>query len=322
MRAMARATTIVVEVTPELDLITGPAAADILRTAERAHQPGEFGRVLAILNQHADVVWRPFGGDSSRVPHSALGAANDPAHLLAEPVMNSFDALFELQMLVAELSGDPPSVPASPRDAAHQFYGVPAAGLAVWDARKGVARRRHDEIAQLTQAVIKDGSRKSTPTFVFRDEGIGQHPSDFWRTILSLQLGNKIDIPYTAGQYGHGAGMLLGFTEGGQIMISRRHPKLRAEGQDDYAGLVLIRKRMPDETGYVYPVYECAVSRRTGNPFAFDHAALANPQWHGLQRTCIDYELPKPSFQFIYESLDHFLPHPPMPYELRDERNA
>jgi hypothetical protein len=319
---MTRATNTVVEVTPHLDLVTGPAAAEILRAAERAHRPGEFARVLALLNQHADVAWRPFGGDSSRVPHSALGAANDPAHLLGEPVMNSFDALFELKMLLANLEGDPPPVPGSPREAANRFYAVPAAGLAVWDARKGADRRHHDELAQLTQVVIRDGSRKSTPTFVFRDEGVGQHPLDFWGTILSLQQGNKINIPYTAGQYGHGAGMLLGFTEGGQIMISRRHPKLRSEGQDDYAGLVLIRKRMPEDTGNINPVYECAVSRRTKNPFAFDHTALANPQWHGLQRTCIDYELSKAAFQFVYDSLDHFLPHPPLPYELRDERSG
>ncbi len=311
-----------VAVSDSLDLLTGSAGARVLRAAERAHLPGQFQSVLEMLTTHADVEWLPFGGDSSRVPHSALGAAADPDHLLAEPVMNSFDALFELKMLLAELTGAPPPVPTSPRAAAHAFFDVPPGGLAAWDARKGDARKLHDEIAQLTAILIRNGSRASLPTFVFRDAGIGQHPFDFWKTILSLQLGNKVDIPYTAGQYGHGAGMLLGFSTGGQIMISRRHPKLLADGQDDYAGLVLIRKRMPSQTGNVNPMYQCAVSRRTGNPFAFDPSALANPQWHGLQRTCIDYELPKHSFQFVYDSLDHFLPNPPLPYELRDERSA
>src|SRR5205085_12378394 len=101
-----------------------------------------------------------------------------------------------------------------------------------------------------------------------RDRGIGQHPADFWRTILSLQLANKADVPYMAGQYGHGSGMLLAFTNGGQVMISRRHPDLLADDQDDYAGVVAIRKRMPSETGRTNPHYECLVSARTGQPFA------------------------------------------------------
>lgn len=309
-----------VAISEQLDLITGAVAERILRLAERAHIQKEFAQVLELLGDAADLAWKPFGGDGARVPHSALGAASDPAHLLAEPVMNSFDALFELAMTLAVLRGNPPVTPRSPREAAHLFYNVPISGLAAWDTRKGEARELHDQIAQLTQVVLKNGSVAATPTLVFSDQGIGQHPLDFWRTILSLQLGNKQDIPYTAGQYGHGAGMLLGFSNGGQIMISRRHPKLRADGQDDYAGLVLVRKRMPSEAGTVNPIYECAVSKRTGQPFAFAPSALANPQWHGLLRICLDYELPKSSFQFIYESLDHFLPHPPLPYELRDER--
>ena len=311
----------VVAITEELDLITGSVGERILRLAERAHTPMEFAQVLQWLSDTADLTWKPFGGDGGRVPHSALGAASDPAHLLAEPVMNSFDALFELEMALAALGGNPPTMPRSPREAAHLFYDVPISGLAAWDTRKGDARQVHDRIAQLSKVILKQGSLASTPTLVFWDQGIGQHPLDFWRTILSLQLGNKEDIPYTAGQYGHGAGMLLGFSSSGQIMVSRRHPKLRADRQDDYASLVLIRKRMPSEAGTVNPIYECAVSKRTGQPFAFAPSALANPQWHGLQRICLDYELPKHSFQFIYDSLDHFLPHPPLPYELRDERS-
>lgn len=311
-----------VAVSDTLDLLGGTAGAQVLRAAERAHLPGEFDALIELVATHADVDWRPFGSDSMRVPHSALGAAADPAHLLAEPVMNSFDALFELEMRLAERAGAPPAVPPSPRAAAHTFFEVPRSGLAAWDARRGAAKKLHDDLARRTAMVIKHGSRLSLPTFVFRDEGIGQHPTDFWQTILSLQLGNKVDIPYTAGLYGHGAGMLLSFSTGGQIMISRRHPKLLVEGQDDYAGFVLVRTRRPSEAETIHPTYECAVSRRTGNPFAFNPSALANPQWHGLQRTCIDFELPKHSFQFIYESLDHLLPHPPLPYELRDERSS
>jgi hypothetical protein len=305
---------------PQLDLITGTAAKQILRKAEKARLPSEFAEILSMLEAEIAVAWLTFGGDGGRDPHSALGAANDPTLLLAEPVMNSIDALFELNMRLAELSGIEPHIPSSPREAAHLLFGLPEEGLAKWDSRKGEDRKLHAKIASMTQVILRSGSRKSTPTITFLDRAIGQHPLDYWRTILSLQLGNKRDVPYQAGQYGHGAGMLLGFCEGGQIMVSRRHPKLRADGQDDLAGLVLVRKLMPSVAGTVNPLYQVMVSKRTGEPIAFDPSALANPQWYGLQRTCIDYELPRSSFQYLYDSFDQVLPHPPLPYELIDER--
>jgi hypothetical protein len=307
-----------------LDLITGTAAQTILRKAEKARLPADFSEIVDLITAETEIAWKPFGSggeDGGRIPHSALGAAADPALLLAEPVMNSFDALFELKMLLAALSGIPPKVPSSPREAAHLLFGIPDGGLAAWDARKGDARKSHDQIAALTQVILRLGSQPKSPTIAFVDQGVGQHPQDFWSTILSLQLGNKADISYTSGQYGHGAGMLLTFSEGGQIMVSRRHPKLLANGQEDYVGLALVRKRMPSQIKRANPRYEVLVSKRTSEPVAFAPSALTNPQWYGLQRICIDYELPKPSFQFIYDSFDQFLPHPPLPYELRDERN-
>jgi hypothetical protein len=298
-----------------------------MRAAERAHTPDVFKELIGLISEEAPVTWRPFGWDGSddgggRVPHSALGAATDPVHLMAEPPMNSFDALFELEMRLRQLGSSPVPEPKSPREAAHVLFGVAREGLAAWDVRKGNARKLYEEIARLTRVRILHGSRAATPTLVFADDGIGQHPSDFWRTLLSLQLGNKADIPYTAGQYGHGAGMLLSFTTGGQIMISRRHPKLLREAQEDYAGLVLVRKRKPSEAHRIQPHYECLVSKDTDSPFAFSPTAMSNPSWHGLQRTCIDYELQQHAFTAIYEAMDHVLPCPPLPYELIDERGV
>lgn len=316
----------VVITSEKVTLLTGHPAEQITRLAERARTPAEFNRLIELIQAQAPVAWRPFGWDGTenggRVPHSALGAAPDPAHLMAEPVMNSFDALFELAMALKRLGAAPMVDPQSPREAAHLLYDVPADGLATWDARKGSDRKLYEALARLTIVKLLRGSRAATPTVSFRDHGIGQHPADFWTTVLSLQLGNKAEVPYTAGQYGHGAGMLLAFTNGGQIMISRRHPKLLGDSQEDYAGLVLVRKRMPSETGRGQPHYECLVSDADNNPFAVSPRAMTNPQWHGLQRTCIDYELPTHAYQAIYDSYDRFLPAPPLPYELVDERDS
>jgi hypothetical protein len=297
-----------------------------MHLAEKAHTPDVFKELVGLISQHAPTEWRPFGWNGldesgGRVPASAIGAAPDPALLLAEPVMNSFDALFELEMGLRALGSSPLSEPRSPREAAHVLFGVHRDGMAAWDVRRGEPRKRYEELARLTVFRILRGSRANTPTLMFRDDGLGQHPSDFWRTILSLQLGNKANVPYTAGQYGHGAGMLLGFTTGGQVMISRRHPKLLADDLEDFAGLVLVRKRKPSEAHRTQPHYECLVAQETSVPFAFSPKTLSNPSWHGLQRTCIDYELPQFAFQAIYDAMDHVLPCPPLPYELIDERN-
>lgn len=310
----------------ELDSVTGPAAERIMRLAETVRTPAGFELLVELFADEAEIDWKPFGWDrrtdaGGRDPHSALGAAADPALLMAEPVMNSFDALFELERELRRLEGDD-TLPRSPREAAHLFYGVHPDGLAAWDVRRGDARRRYERLAQMTEVVLLPGTAVGTPTIAFRDCAIGQHPADFWRTILSLQLANKLDVPYMAGQYGHGAGMLLAFSNGGQVMISRRHPRLLAPGQDDYAGVVAVRKRMPSETGRANPHYECLVSARTCQPFAFEPATMSDPSWHGLQRTCVDYELTNAAFQAIYDNFDDVLPQPPLPYELRDERGA
>ena len=307
------------------DLIAGNAASAIVRAAEQARLPSDVDDLVAKISALAEIDWKPFGSegkDGDRIPHSAVGAAEDPALLLAEAPMNSFDAHFEQALALAKLAGSPPATPTSPRDAAHLLFGVPAKGVATWDVREGAERSKYQALARMTQVILRTGTSKSLLTIIFRDTAIGQHPEDFWATILSLQMGNKTTIPYTSGQYGHGAGMLLGFCEGGQVMISRRSPKLLKDGQEDYAGLTLVRKRMPSETGNVNPHYECLVSKRSGLPFAVAPSALANPQWHGLHRACVDYELPSTAFQFIYDSFDRFLPHPPLPYELRDERDS
>src|SRR5205085_6227966 len=86
----------------DIDLITGPPAEQIVRLAQRSHTPADFDWLVGLFGGEAAIDWKPFGWDprtdtDGRDPHSALGAAADPGLLLAEPVMNSFDALFELR---------------------------------------------------------------------------------------------------------------------------------------------------------------------------------------------------------------------------------
>jgi hypothetical protein len=303
----------------ELVVASGRDADRLLRLAEQAHLPLHFEELLSLMEKVAGpVAWREFGG-RGRVAHSAIGAASSSTHLLTEPVVNMLDAELELAHLLAVAAGDSDD-PGSTYAAAERYFGIPAGGLASWDVRSGGELRRFRELALKAQVILRNGSSTDTPTPSYLDWGIGQHPAEFEQTLLSLHLGNKAEIPYLAGQYGHGAGLTLAFSLGGQVVVARRHPELLEEGDEDLVGLVLIIRRMPSETGMTNPSYWYAVPEATGAVLSFQPAALSDPRWHGVRRTCIDYELSRRSERDIYMALDHYLPEPPLPYVLHDQR--
>ena len=302
-------------------VLTGADAQNILRLAEGAHLPSHFTNIIVQVEAMlgADLEWLPLGG-AGRVAHSALGSSGMSTHLLTEPVINQFDAALEMSAALAALEGDD-YVPQSMAEAAARWLGLPEGGLPVWDSTPGGKdRTAFVELAMKSQLTVRQGSGGGTPTMIFRDSWIGQHPADHEGTILSLHRGLKADVPYLAGQYGHGAAYTFAFSNGGQILISRRHPDLLPRGYDDLVGLSLVRRRMPSETGLVNPIYEFAVCPTTRAPVAFYSEALTDPRWHGLHRGCIDYEMPRTARSAIYDSLEYNISNPALPYAFWDER--
>jgi hypothetical protein len=303
-----------------LTVLEGADARNVLRLAESAHLPEHF---TEIINQLEDLlgqplVWKPFGGEG-RVAHSALGSAAESTHLLGEPVMNFLDAALEMMYLLQVQQGDR-YMPHSMAEAATRWFAVPTGGLPAWDTRSGEAKARYEALARKSQLLIRHGSKPNTPTAVFLDSWLGQHPADHEDTILSIQKGLKAEIPFLAGQYGHGAGFTLAFSNGGQILIGRRHPDLLEPGYGDLVGLSLVVRKKPSETNSVNPTYWYAVAPETEAPLAFSPEALGDPRWHGLRRTCINYEMRRYSERDIYFALDHNISNPALPYAFRDER--
>jgi hypothetical protein len=303
-------------------VLEGPEAKALLRFAEAAHLPGHVREIEARVEQlaGAPLEWRPVGGEG-RVIHSALGAAGESTHLIGEPIMNFFDAAFEMAFLLALKSGDA-FEPSSIYEAAARWYGVPAEGLASWERSNGVALAEFQALARRSQLIIQSGSRADMPTVVFLDNWLGQHPADHPETILSIQKGLKAERPFLAGQYGHGAGFTFAFSEGGQVLLSRRCPDLLRDGQEDLVGLSLVVRKMPSETSSPSPTYWYAVASGTESPIAFRPAGLKDPRWHGLRRICIDYEMRRANERSIWEALEHNISRPPLPYTLRDERES
>lgn len=74
---------------------------------------------------------------------------------------------------------------------------------------------------------INDGTKSTTPTFDIIDKGTGINGSDFSKTILSLQGGNKIksDKNYLIGAFGQGGSTSLSFANS-TIIISKYNGKL------------------------------------------------------------------------------------------------
>jgi hypothetical protein len=313
-------------VTSPLKIIRGKAGRALLRSAEQAHTPLARTKLEeAITEQVGEVEWKQFGG-TGRVAHSAIGVTGNALHLAGEPIINQGDALIELRREMARLEGDGHE-PASPQEAASYYFGLPSGGMAEWDTRKGKGRDLLKEVASLSQLVVHKGSNKGEATLVFLDQGIGQNPASFESTILSLQKGLKAEIPYLAGQFGHGAGLTLNFSNGGQILVGRRHPHLLEDDQEDLVGLTIVRKFLPSEVNSVHPAYRYLVDKQTGQPIAFEPSALGDPRWHGLRRICIDYEMGTAADRIgdaasggLYYHLDNLLPCPPLPYAYRDER--
>lgn len=303
----------------ELVLAGGRDAERLLRLAENAHLPSEVDAVLTLMERvSGPITWLPFGG-RNRVAHSAIGSASSSTHLLTEPLTNILDGELELAHQLALRAGDD-YVPQSTYEAAERYFGVPSGGLPAWNARRGADQRRFRELAMRAQVQLHLGSAPETPSITYLDWAIGQHPTAFERTLLSLHLGNKADIPYLSGQYGHGAGLTLAFSGGGQMIIARRHPDLLPDAEDDLVGLTLIVRRMPSETGMANPSYWYAVPEATESVLAFAPSALSDPRWHGVRRTCVDYELAKHSERDIYFALDHYFPEPALPYAFHDVR--
>jgi hypothetical protein len=305
-----------------LTILEGAEARNLLRLGETAHLPEHLHQVEAQAERllGAELKWKPVGGEG-RVAHSALGSAAESTHLLSEPVVNFFDAGLEMAYLLALKAGDDYR-PGNMYEAAERWFGLPPGGLPAWDTRSGGALVAFRELARKSQLLVYPGSRQNTPTVVFLDYWLGQHPAFHEDTILSLQKGLKADIPFLAGQYGHGAGFTFAFSHGGQILVSRRHPDLCPEGHDDLVGLSLVVRRMPSETGTANVTYWYAVDPATEAPLAFRPNTLGDSRWHGLRRTCIDYEMHKSTDRDIYFALDHNITTPALPYMFRDERTS
>ena len=173
------------------------------------------GDIEAIIADMPHAQWRHLGDKPGN--YALVNVGSDAADAVMEQITNAMDAVIEREV---ELRGEHGLE--DPRQASERLLGVQ--GGHVWKMRDTSASKRDDArraLAAQVRLTLREGTRKD-PTIVVDDDGIGQHPDDFPRTLTSLNEDNKRDEFYL-GAYGWGGASVYAFGEY-TLVVSRRTP--------------------------------------------------------------------------------------------------
>ncbi len=190
-----------------VNAITSHAVENILATlpivpeSDYAYNP----RNPAAGWQEGKLHWYPVGGDGGNAGRIKL--ASSPENPIGERIINSIEALIELERQ-KELLLDPDAPPPSnPRDAVRRYYELPS--LDLLPSHDGLIRgkkpaRYASDIANRIKVLMRQESKGKDYTVVVEDDGIGQTAARMHETLLSLGTSDKPDKPYLIGMFGQG----------------------------------------------------------------------------------------------------------------------
>ncbi len=261
------------------------------------------------------IQWVPLGNNPGNC--SVLSSLADPFDGITERITNAMDAMIELS---AELT---PTLKESrtPREAVEKIYHFSGGFL------KDADMKYLNQLATNIKVKFFDGDEPKRPTVEIHDQGIGQHPSDFPQTLLSLNADYKVSKFYLIGAFGQGGQTSFSFCKYG-LVISKKHPKLLRPGQEDLIGWSIVRYRNPSNARQFYKkgVWEYCVNSSDGkiltiNPrdcrFAFESGTIIK---------LISYNIPKGVSNVLhasgtgYQYLSQSLFDPVLPIKLYEGR--
>ena len=230
------------------------------RLFERLLAAGTEDEVQAILDSEglaADPTkWTPYGDNESFYGVVENQQAH-PVPALVEKITNGIDAILEKKVLLDGIDIRSPEAPSSVSDALDRYF----PDHRNWDL--GDARSRQARELQ----IVASGPRRDTSLLVY-DDGVGQAPTDFGSTFLSLLRGNKNDVHFVQGKYNMGGAGALAFCGDRrfQLVASRRY-----DGSHPL-GFTLLRRHPPElaeaagrkNTWYEYLVFDGTVATVEG----------------------------------------------------------
>ena len=246
---------------------------------------------------------------------SALSSGVDPQSVLFERVTNMWDALLEL--MAAAVAKEKRSW-ASPAEAAQALLGVPVTGPAA------MAAAQRDLLAPMCMIQVLDSDEPiKRPSIAFRDEGIGLTTVEMPTTILSIEGSNKLDKPYLHGVFGKGGSVACMFSEA-TIIISRKHPELLADGEEDRVSMAVVRQG--DSPDVRLPFFRYLVRPEDNLPYSVPASEIdfepgtyvIHIGYQGDRLTQQTWE----KEESIYAFAETVLFRPTVPYQLHDARSG
>ena len=178
-----------------------------------------------------------------------------------------------------------------------------------------------DNMAPETVVRVVGSTERRGSSAVVEDSGIGQHPVDFPKTLLSLGESNKVDKPYLMGAFGQGGSSTFAYCDFSAI-VSRRHGNCLG-GKSDLIGWTLVRK-YDDDSLKVFR-YEYLVDENGQIP-ALDPDYLDSiglPFQSGTRFVHVGYDLGRLNARWSlvgYRYFDNLLFDPVLPYRIEDRR--
>jgi len=247
----------------------------------------------------------PVGRDNNI---GTIRMASDPGLAMIERLTNGIDSLLELAVLL-----NPGAEPQTPQEAA-ALLGIPVGGI------QDMTDSQRRALGERLVISLHESGEKRRPTVRVTDQGMGQHPSMLWKTLLSLNESNKVGKPYTMGTYGQGGSVTFGFSKY-TLVMSRRHPDLLEEGQEDVVGWTIVYEEQTDPTKNILPRYVWIV-QEDGSPFTLP-ASLFPDFPHGARITHVEYDvqnLQGPFTTQMWQFLHAALFEPVLPFLVTGDR--
>lgn len=265
--------------------------------------------------QPGSLHWVPVGRD--RGNGGRIKLAGEPMNPLAERLVNGMEALIELARL-RETAKDPKAtVPPTPREAVLRYFGFPRLDqIERLDEDERKVKSAMADKVRKDLSIKLDFEKKSKQFAVtVRDHGMGQAPENVHRTLLSLGRTEKADKPYLIGVFGQGGSSAFSIAKY-SVVISRRAGDIRRQGEGAGIGWSIVREIQPK--GRRDPYFAYLAATEDGGVPTID-AAQAEKFGQGAHFCHIAYDFGASESsiaRLMYQSLNHVLFNPVMPYEL------
>lgn len=256
--------------------------------------------------------WLPYGGTTGNYS-SFENQQSTSMGALVEKFTNSIDAILTRKCLEKGLAPSSDKAPKTMDEAVKTLF-------------------TSDELKNTRVHVYTDGT-KNNVNVITVDDGEGQCPDNFEKTLLSLQRGNKNSIHFVQGKFNMGSTGAVVFCGKYkyQLIVSRRHNSI-ARGSNE-VGFTIVRKHERNDeelkkyknTWYEYFVVEGKIARFTleeDETIEVVKGVKESNFKHGTIIKMYNYDLPSKSqsFQALKEEINRLLYFPAFPINVYETR--